>query len=159
MSEEGVSIKAKNRIKKMTKLKILEKGQKLAKHKNWPWSRAEKVTGRVAGRTPGAHGAEAALPGLWPLVCGQIALKSRGRLDALERKPPRRSPPSTAPFQGEGRRHLLPRGDGGPARTLRPASPDPAGRRKPASLSVLTTGTCPSSTTGKATSTRRPCGG
>lgn len=54
MSEEGVSIKAKNRIKKMTKLKILEKGQKLAKRQELAMVQSRK--GHRQGGRPDSRG-------------------------------------------------------------------------------------------------------
>ena len=54
---------------------------------------------------------------------------------------------------------LLHRRDRAPAGALGPASPTPAGPWEPQPPDALTIGSCMSSTSGRATSTRRPCGG
>lgn len=127
MSEEGVSIKAKNRIKKMTKLRILEKGQKLAKIRE-----PAMVRSRKAGHRPGGSSDSTGLRGGSHTSCLAATRVRSDNTQApwlTERSGTEASWEERSIYRllssGEGRRRLLPRRDGGPTRTLRPASPVP----------------------------------
>lgn len=125
MNEDGVSIKAKNRIKKMMKPKILEREQKKRlQHENQPHSgRKTRWAGRIPRVQQGGHCGPQAEPQLLPCgyPCAQVTQRELKHLAWL---PGMSALPSTIhsfPVRRADREHLLHLGTG-----ARPPGPETA---------------------------------
>lgn len=153
MSDEGVSIKAKARIKKMVKLRVLEKEPKLVKRqKNQPNSGAKEAE-EQAGRREGSKGRSPHF-----LLRGHSCVWSDNTYRRTTQLPwlAGRCWKGTLTTEGPG---SAPMGRGACLPPETSPLPRPGCGRPAARACTLTTGSCWSSTVGTATETWRPRGG